>query len=64
MDAANNNRVSTGVTFKQAKGDLLKRDWVPGKETERDALYWLNGTDYEKLEPQSWTEIETGRAKL
>ncbi|KAJ5232506.1 hypothetical protein N7468_005462 [Penicillium chermesinum] len=57
------NRVSTGVTFKQAKGDLVKRKWVPGKN-QTDGLYWLNGTRYERLDLPSWSQIEQGRAKL
>ncbi|KAJ6172162.1 hypothetical protein N7470_001229 [Penicillium chermesinum] len=56
-------KVSTGVTFKQAKGDLVKRKWVPGKN-QTDGLYWLNGTRYERLDLPSWSQIEQGRAKL
>lgn len=65
-------RVATGVTFKQAKGDLAKRSWDPVADSSGDALYWLNsGKDgkskkpvYERLERDSWDEIESGRAKL
>ncbi|KUL83456.1 hypothetical protein ZTR_10956 [Talaromyces verruculosus] len=64
--------VATGVTFKQAKGDLAKRSWDPVTDTSGDTLYWLNsGKDgkskkpvYERLERSSWDEIESGRAKL
>jgi len=58
------SRVSTGVTFKQAKGDLLKKGWDPRKDSAGDSLYWLNGTSYEKLEDNSWSAIERGQAKL
>lgn len=58
------SRVATGVTFKQAKGDLVKKSWDPRKAGEGDALYWLNGTKYEKLADQNWSEIESGKAKL
>jgi hypothetical protein len=63
-------RVATGVTFKQAKGDLSKRGWNPSTDWEGDTLYWLNprgkrrGPGYEKLEAESWAAIETGSAKL
>ncbi|KAJ5407880.1 hypothetical protein N7509_001763 [Penicillium cosmopolitanum] len=57
-------KVSTGVTFKQAKGDLLKKGWNPKPGLCRDSLYWLNGTNYEKLEDNSWSSIESGKAKL
>lgn len=56
-------RVATGVTFKQAKGDLAKKGWDPRKDST-DSLYWLNGTKYERLNESGWSEIETGRAKL
>lgn len=61
---SNSSRVSTGVTFKQAKGDLIKKGWSPEIGIGSDALYWLNGKQYEKLEPSNWTEIEAGRAKI
>lgn len=66
MDFANGAfvRVSTGVTFKQAKGDLLKKGWNPSQDSAGDSLYWLNGTNYEKLEDNSWSSIESGKAKL
>lgn len=57
-------RVSTGVTFKQAKGDLLKKGWNPSQDAAGESLYWLNGTNYEKLEANSWSSIESGKAKL
>ena len=57
-------RVSTGVTFKQAKGDLVKKNWDPRKDSSGDGVFWLNGTKYEKLDGQSWSTIETGKAKL
>lgn len=68
----NLRRVATGVTFKQAKGDLSKRSWDPVADVSGDTLYWLNsGKDgkskkpvYERLERSSWDEIESGRAKL
>ncbi|KAJ5525766.1 hypothetical protein N7494_012416 [Penicillium frequentans] len=56
-------KVATGVTFKQAKGDLAKKGWDPRKDS-KDSLYWLNGTKYERLNESGWSEIETGRAKL
>lgn len=52
------------MTFKQAKGDLVKKGWDPRKDWGGDTLYWLNGTKYEKLNDQSWSQIEGGRAKL
>lgn len=66
------HRVATGVTFKQAKGDLAKRSWDPVADRSGDTLYWLNsGKDgkskepvYERLERSSWDEIDSGRAKL
>ncbi|KAJ5604611.1 hypothetical protein N7510_009765 [Penicillium lagena] len=57
-------KVETGVTFKQAKGDLVKKGWDPRQDWAGDKLYWLNGTIYEKLNDQSWSEIESGKAKL
>ncbi|KAL1969890.1 hypothetical protein VTN77DRAFT_7399 [Rasamsonia byssochlamydoides] len=57
-------RVATGVTFKQAKGELAKRGWDPAVDWDGDQLYWLNGTRYEKLDAESWAGIESGRAKL
>lgn len=58
------HRVATGVTFKQAKGDLAKKGWNPRKDCGGDILYWLDGTKYQKLEEQSWAEIESGKAKI
>lgn len=61
-------RVATGVTFKQAKGDLSKRGWNPDSDLKGDTLYWLNSTGkqpkFELLDTNSWHEIESGRAKL
>ncbi|KAJ6013907.1 hypothetical protein N7540_008498 [Penicillium herquei] len=57
-------KVATGVTFKQAKGDLVKKSWDPRKDSSGDGLYWLNGTKYENLVDEGWTSIETGKAKL
>lgn len=57
-------RVATGVTFKQAKGDLVKKSWDPRNGGEGDSLYWLNGTKYERLTDQSWSDIDGGKAKL
>jgi hypothetical protein len=57
-------RVATGATFKQAKGDLVKKGWDPRKGGDVDSMYWLNGTKYQKLDDQGWSEIESGRAKL
>ncbi|KAJ5081775.1 hypothetical protein NUU61_010039 [Penicillium alfredii] len=57
-------KVSTGFTFKQTKGDLVKKSWDPRTDGAGDSLYWLNGTKYEKLDTQSWMEIENGQAKL
>ncbi|KAJ5758698.1 hypothetical protein N7520_005854 [Penicillium odoratum] len=56
-------KVSTGVTFKQAKGDLVKKGWDPRKDSA-EALYWLIGTNYERLDESGWSQIETGKAKL
>lgn len=56
-------RVATNATFKQAKGDLVKKGWDPC-DTNGDKLYWLNGTKYEKLDAPSWSSIENGQAKL
>lgn len=58
------SRVATGVTFKQAKGDLVKKGWDPRKDWGGDSLYWLNGTKYQKLDDHSWSQIEGGKAKL
>lgn len=57
------SRVATSATFKQAKGDLVKKGWDP-VDTKGDKLYWLNGTKYEKLDVQSWSSIASGQAKL
>ncbi|KAL1987317.1 hypothetical protein VTN96DRAFT_4345 [Rasamsonia emersonii] len=57
-------RVATGVTFKQAKNELAKRGWDPAVDWDGDSLYWLNGTRYERLSPESWRGIESGKAKL
>jgi hypothetical protein len=57
-------RVTTGVTFKQAKGDLTKKGWDPRLDWKGDKLYWLNGTKYERLDERSWSSIESGQAKL
>jgi hypothetical protein len=57
-------RVATGVTFKQAKGELTKKGWDPRVDWNGDKLYWLNDTKYEKLGEQSWSSIEAGTAKL
>ncbi|KAI9934764.1 hypothetical protein AWENTII_005712 [Aspergillus wentii] len=56
-------KVDTGVTFKQAKGDLVKKGWDPRVDTG-DKLFWLNGTQYEKLDQSDWSSIESGQAKL
>ncbi|GMG11339.1 unnamed protein product [Aspergillus oryzae] len=56
--------VATGVTFKQAKGDLAKKGWDPREDWKGDKLYWLNGKTYEKLDERSWSSIESGQAKL
>ncbi|KAJ5179318.1 hypothetical protein N7492_002528 [Penicillium capsulatum] len=57
-------KVATGVTFKQAKGDLVKKSWDPREDSAGDTMYWLNGTKYEKLDGDSWLGIESGKAKL
>ncbi|KAJ1712592.1 bifunctional fatty acid transporter and acyl-CoA synthetase [Aspergillus flavus] len=57
-------KVATGVTFKQAKGDLAKKGWDPRGDWKGDKLYWLNGKTYEKLDERSWSSIESGQAKL
>ncbi|KAL4917241.1 hypothetical protein BDW62DRAFT_184037 [Aspergillus aurantiobrunneus] len=57
-------KVATGVTFKQAKGELTKKGWNPQGDWNGDKLYWLNGTKYEKLVESSWSSIESGHAKL
>ncbi|KAF7715956.1 Bifunctional fatty acid transporter and acyl-CoA synthetase [Penicillium ucsense] len=57
-------KVATGVTFKQAKGDLVKKSWDPRKDAGGDSLWWLNGTKYEKLDGDGWSRIEDGKAKL
>ncbi|KAL5336203.1 hypothetical protein BJX70DRAFT_400851 [Aspergillus crustosus] len=57
-------KVATGVTFKQAKGELTKKGWNPLGDWNGDKLYWLKGTEYEKLTEPSWILIETGLAKL
>ncbi|KFX87522.1 hypothetical protein V490_08193 [Pseudogymnoascus sp. VKM F-3557] len=56
--------IATGVTFKQAKGDFLKKSWVEGENGDLDALYWLNGKRFEKLTEDSWAVIVRGEAKL
>jgi hypothetical protein len=56
--------VATGVTFKQAKGELTKKGWSPQGDWNGDKLYWLDGTKYEKLTDSSWATIESGLAKL
>lgn len=57
-------RVATNATFKQAKGDLVKKRWDPRADAKGDKMYWLNGTKYEKLDTESWSSIENGQAKL
>ncbi|KAB8216888.1 hypothetical protein BDV33DRAFT_147492 [Aspergillus novoparasiticus] len=57
-------KVATGVTFKQAKGELAKKGWDPRGDWKGDKLYWLNGKTYEKLDERSWSSIESGQAKL
>ncbi|RDW90820.1 putative bifunctional fatty acid transporter/acyl-CoA synthetase (FAT1) [Aspergillus mulundensis] len=57
-------KVATGVTFKQAKGELTKKGWNPLGDWNGDKLYWLNGTRYEKLTEPIWASIENGQAKL
>ncbi|KAL4807054.1 hypothetical protein BDV18DRAFT_168193 [Aspergillus unguis] len=57
-------KVATGVTFKQAKGELTKKGWNPLGDWGSDRLYWLDGTKYEKLTERSWSSIESGAAKL
>lgn len=56
--------VETGVTFKQAKGDLVKRGWDPSVAGDGDHLYWLDKHEYRQLDKQSWLDICTGKAKL
>lgn len=58
------HRVATGVTFKQAKGELTKKGWDPRGDWGGDRLYWLDGTKYEKLTEPGWSSIENGTAKL
>lgn len=58
------HRISTGVTFKQAKGDFLKKSWIEGESGDRDALYWLNGNRFERLTEDGWAIIAQGKAKL
>ncbi|KAH8811094.1 putative bifunctional fatty acid transporter/acyl-CoA synthetase [Xylogone sp. PMI_703] len=54
--------IEANATFKKAKGDIVKKSWKP--DENKDKLYWLNGTNYEKLDTLNWSEIESGRAKL
>ncbi|OKL57289.1 hypothetical protein UA08_07517 [Talaromyces atroroseus] len=66
--------VSTGVTFKQAKGDLSKRSWDPASPSsskspkDGDTLYWLSSKGkrptLETLDIHSWAEIESGQTRL
>jgi hypothetical protein len=42
----------------------VKKGWDPRKDWGGDILYWLDGEKYKKLETQSWSEIESGKAKL
>lgn len=45
----------------------MKRSWNTlnsDAKGQRDKLYWLNGNVYERLDASSWSNIETGRAKL
>ncbi|KAJ5907653.1 bifunctional fatty acid transporter/acyl-CoA synthetase (FAT1) [Penicillium taxi] len=58
------DKVSTGVTFKQAKGDLVQKKWDPNGPDGDGRIYWLNGTNYQKLDEKSWASIEDGKAKL
>lgn len=58
------HRISTGVTFKQAKGDFLKKSWIEGESGDCDALYWLNGHRFERLTEDGWEIIAQGKAKL
>lgn len=63
VDANHVIRVTVNATFKQLKGDLVKKSWDP-RSGEGDKLYWLNGEKYEKLDVSSWSSIEAGQAKL
>lgn len=63
VDANHVIRVTVNATFKQLKGDLVKKSWDP-RNGEGDKLYWLNGEKYEKLDASSWSSIEAGQAKL
>ncbi|TKA57906.1 hypothetical protein B0A49_11533 [Cryomyces minteri] len=56
--------ISTGVTFKQAKGDFLRKTWTEGDGGDRDVLYWFNGNGFERLTADPWAAITVGRAKL
>ncbi|TAQ84047.1 hypothetical protein B7494_g7630 [Chlorociboria aeruginascens] len=57
--------ISTGATFKQAKGDLEKRSWdVREQRTDQDSLFWLKGDRFVRLDKEGWGEIAGGKAKL
>jgi len=57
-------RIEANATFKKSKGDLVKKSWREGEGGNTDRLYWLNGSQYEKLDGKSWSAIDNGRAKL
>ncbi|KAH6669034.1 putative bifunctional fatty acid transporter/acyl-CoA synthetase [Halenospora varia] len=56
--------IEANATFKKSKGDLLKKSWKADDPGNKDKLYWLNGTTYQKLDASSWGTIEAGKAKL
>ena len=59
--------ISTGVTFKQAKGEMARKSWDPtvnAREGDTDGLYWLDGEVYRRLDIGAWEGIEKGLAKL
>lgn len=57
-------RIGTGISFKQAKGDFVKKSWKENDGGDKDKLYWLKGTIYDRLDNETWKTIEAGRAKL
>jgi len=52
------------ATFKHAKASIKERSWDPDEGHQGEAIWWLDGEVYRRLDRASWTEIKAGRTRL
>ncbi|KAM6524526.1 hypothetical protein FALCPG4_010136 [Fusarium falciforme] len=56
--------IETTATFKQSKVILQSLPWSPNADNSQYSPFWLNGEQYKRIDTDSWTQIESGKARL